>query len=256
MSLAVLDWGIGGLGLFKSLREELPQSPLTYWSDAGFTPYGKVSRPVLVDRLSEVLRALVARDVTHVVIACNAASTVLKDLSPKVGSCPALVGVIEPTLAELGRGPQRSLGIIGGIRTIRSGIYRVGLTAQGHAVQQRIAQPLSAMVEAGDLTGPRVRAQITSILAPFRNLDGLIMACTHYPALSPIFATLIPEVELIDPATATMAWIKRHWLGNDGLKFAGPQRHDLILTTGKAHDMQLAARRAFGVKLATIVEVR
>ena len=48
---------------------------------------------------------------------------------------------------------------------------------------QRIAQPLSALVEMGQLRGAHVEAAIRRVLAPIPKHVPVLLACTHYPAL-------------------------------------------------------------------------
>ena len=47
--LAIIDWGIGGVSIYKLIKERLGQIPVTYFSDTGVTPYGKVTRAECVD---------------------------------------------------------------------------------------------------------------------------------------------------------------------------------------------------------------
>ncbi|HST61993.1 MAG TPA: aspartate/glutamate racemase family protein, partial [Longimicrobium sp.] len=174
MRLAVLDWGIGGLGFLALFAARHPDAGAVYLSDAGFTPYGKVPRRALAARVDGILRHLRdAHGVDHAVLACNAASTVLPDLTaPREGV--AVAGVIAPAVHALaGMRPAR-VGVIGGGRTIRSGAYGRGLRAAGHDVRQRVAQPLSAHVEAGRLEGDAVRGDVARILAPLRDVEILV----------------------------------------------------------------------------------
>lgn len=249
MSLAVLDWGIGGCGIYKLLRQQHPTLSLLYWSDSGFTPYGKVPRDELTLRIATVFRTLAESGATKVVVACNAASSILPDLTEAQRHGLAIVGMIEPTVALLQGAKPRSLGVVGGIRTIRAGMYGRALKRQGHHVRQRVAQPLSALVEAGELSGAKVEAQIAAILAPLKGIDGLVLACTHYPALGPVFADHLPGVQLIDPAEATMQWIQSSWqLDFDMLSKDPP----IIMTTGSPRSMAKAAALAFDVSFPHI----
>jgi glutamate racemase len=248
--LAVLDWGIGGLGFVRLLAERHPGVPVVYLSDAGFTPYGKVARRELAARLDLLLRRL-AREhaVDHVVVACNAASTVLADLAaPREGI--AVCGVIAPALAALARMPAARIGVIGGRRTIVSGVYGRGLRAAGHDVRQRVAQPLSAHVEAGRLDSAEVRRDVAAILAPLRTVDLLVMACTHYCALAPLFAERCPRAMLYDPAAAALAQVEGAW---PLARAAGsPPGRPRFLTSGDVPGMRRAARLAFGMELERI----
>jgi glutamate racemase len=248
--LAVLDWGIGGLGFLQRFAARHPDAGAVYLSDAGFTPYGRLPRRALAARVDRVLRHLgAAYGVDHAVLACNAASTVLADLgAPRSGI--AVAGVIAPALAALARMPPARVGVIGGRRTIRSGAYGRALRGAGHHVRQRVAQPLSAHVEAGRLDGEAVRGDVARILAPLREVEVLVLACTHYPALAPLLAEGCPGADLFDPVDCTLARIEAEWpLGGAA---PGPHR---VLTTGDADSMRRSARLAFGLDLPAIENV-
>lgn len=248
--IGILDWGIGGLGFFKALRRQHPGIPVVYWSDAGETPYGKLPSARLAARVREVAGRLAELGVRRVVVACHAASTVLPALgvgdTVGVVDTPAgpveMTGVIAHALRLARNSPVRSVGVIGGRRTILSGIYRRGLAAPGRAVHQRVAQPLSARVEAGDLSSAALERELTAILRPLRQVDALLLACTHYPALAPRLAAHLPGARLLDPVDELLAWVSRHWRAHA----SGPDR---FLTTGDPAAMRRAAAAAFGVRL-------
>jgi glutamate racemase len=251
--LAVLDWGIGGLGFFSRFAARHPTVSVVYLSDTGFTPYGKVPRRALAARLDHALRRLaVDHGATHAVLACNAASTVIADLAAPREGLP-VTGVIAPAVAALCGMPPARVGVIGGGRTVRSGAYGRSLRAAGHRVRQRVAQPLSAHVEAGRLASDDVRGDVARILAPLRSVDVLVMACTHYTALAPLFAEFCPGAALFDPVDSMLAHAEREWPVPASASSA-PAAHR-ILTTGDPAAMRRAARLAFGVRLERIESI-
>ena len=250
MRLAVVDWGVGGLGFFGLLARRHPGAGVVYLSDAGFAPYGTVARRALAARVDRVLGTLAdAHGATHAVLACNAASTVLAEFAaPREGV--AVTGVIARALGSLSRRAPARVGVIGGYRTVRSGVYGRALRAAGHRVRQRVAQPLSAHVEAGSLDTPEVRRDVARILAPFGGVEILVLACTHYPALAPLLAEHCPRAELFDPAAATLAHVEGEW----PVATAAPGGHR-FLTTGDPVAMRRAARLGFGVELDRVESV-
>lgn len=260
--LGILDWGIGGVDFYARLRATHPHVPVLYWSDAGATPYGKLPRAALAARVEAVARALQRRGATHLVVACNAASTVLDDPRLRAlerGGLP-ISGVIEPAIAAALADPARTFGVVGGERTITSQVYRRGLARAGRRAVQRIAQPLSALVERGQLDGPEVRAELARIFAPLRRVDAVILACTHYTALLPPIRAQLPAVRFIDPAAATLELVARQWhlaAPHGGSSPPRPARtrpalSDMFMTTGDPQAMLRAAQLAFGVALTGV----
>ena len=252
--LGILDWGIGGFGLYQLIKHDRPQLPITYWSDAGFTPYGKVPPRALAARVRAVAQALAADGVTHLAVACNAASTALPlahDVRWPDDSAEPLqiAGVLEHgARAAAAVSPKRSIGIVGGRRTIRSLSYLRQLP--NHRVRQRVAQPISAFIEAGELNSAALHASLDAIMQPLRNVDALVLACTHYPAIAALWQARAPRAALIDPAAHMWQWMQGAW---PIAAMAKPRLDgDRYYTTGAVPAMKRAARLAFGVALSHV----
>ena len=243
--LGIIDWGIGGVSIYRLVKERIGDVPVTYFSDTGATPYGKLPRRELAERLDDVIRYMTRGGVTHVVIGCNAASTAIPDLSDH--DIP-IEGVIEPAIRlTAGLSPAR-LGVIGGRRTITSGAYRKGFSARGITVKQRIAQPLSALIESGDVDSEELRSAAGKILGPLRNCSHILLACTHYPAVKGVLQELVSaETQFVDPASEMIEIIRRWRLPHTG--------SDVFLTTGDAGAMRSSAAKAFGVTIAEVTTI-
>jgi glutamate racemase len=202
--LGILDWGIGGVGFYALARARLPELPVVYWSDAGAIPYGKQAPAELAGRVVTIARWLKSEaGITHLAIACNAASSVLPRIDPSDELC-------------------------------------------GRIVRQRVAQPISARVEAGDLSSDGLHRDLDGIMAPLRGVDSLILACTHYPALLGAFAQRAPGAEIVDPAAELLAWAVDAWQLDMAVAGSEPDR---VLTTGDVEATTRSALLAFGMKI-------
>jgi glutamate racemase len=251
--LGILDWGIGGLDLYRRLRAAGSRSDVVYWSDAGAPPYGTLPELVLGDRVATVIERLADEGCARVVVACNAASTVLSQptLVRRVAArgCE-VVGVIEPAIAAVQRLRLPAVAVIGGRRTIESRAYAEPLEAAGVRVDQRVAQPLSALIERGLTDGPEVEACLAEILGPLRDAEHLVIACTHYVAALPALRRFLPSLRgVVDPAAETLAWVEARWGLHSG---EGTAR---FVTTGVPSGMREAARLAFGLALPPVETV-
>lgn len=240
--LGIVDWGIGGLGLVDALDRVAPGLSVLYWSDAGATPYGRMPADELTERLMTVVGALAARGATEVVLACNAASTVVGRLStapiPVEGTITHGLACVPEDLA--------SIGVVGGRRTIDAGHYRRGLARPGREVLSRVAQPLSAHIEVGRAGSPQFLADLDRILAPLHKVDALLLACTHYPAASSWFAATLPNALLIDPAERMATAIAERY---PQARAATRLASRLFLTTGDPEAMRRGALHAWGTAL-------
>ncbi|MEP6947561.1 MAG: aspartate/glutamate racemase family protein [Acidobacteriota bacterium] len=243
--LGIIDWGIGGISVYKVLIEQLGELSVTYLSDTGATPYGKMSRRELADRLDNAIEFLKTRGVDHLLIGCNAASTSIPDLTDH---SIAIQGVIEPAIEMVVRLRPNDLGLIGGRRTVVSGVYRRGLADRGIRVRQRIAQPLSALIESGDVSSSELKGITSKIVTPLRECSHILLACTHYPAIAPVIAANVSaETILVDPASELVDTVREWRIGKGhGAEF---------LTTGDSRAMRSSAEKAFGVKIGLPIEV-
>jgi glutamate racemase len=243
--LGIVDWGIGGLSIYKQIKSRLGDIAVTYFSDTGVTPYGKMSRRQLIERLNDVLALLSAEGLTPLMVGCNAASTVLPILG--IGGLK-VAGVIESAVQVTAKMHPGRLALIGGRRTVLSGVYRRALANRGVAVKQRIAQPLSAFIENGDISSPELRDQCNRILGPLKHSSHLLLACTHYPAILPLLKEHVSqETVIIDPAEEVVKRIARWALPKGG--------DDRFLTSGEPDKMQIAASKAFDVELRTVERI-
>jgi len=244
--IGIIDWGIGGVSIYKLIKERMPGVAVTYFSDSGETPYGKMSRFELTFRLDKVIEYLKSRGVTHVVIGCNAASTAIHDLDDHA---VPVFGVIEPAVRMTARLRPKKLGLIGGRRTVISGVHRRAFKHRGFATHQRIAQPLSGLIESGDVTSDRLHAEAQRILKPLRGCSHVLLACTHYPAILPVLRQYAPKVKFLDPAEELVEVLKRQKI----IRSRGP---DEFLTTGSELAMETAAKRAFDVNITKVIRTQ
>jgi glutamate racemase len=247
VKLGILDWGIGGVGFYALARARLPGLPIVYWSDAGTVPYGRQAPAELARRLVAIACWLKGEaGVTHLAIACNAASSVLPAIDLTDETLPHITGVIEhgARAALQVTLPGQTIGVVGGRRTMLSGAYRRALP--GRRVRQRIAQPLSARVEAGDVGSEDLRRELDVIMAPLRKVDLLVLACTHYAALRGAFAERAPEAGIVDPAAELLAWAVDAWKLDSAVTVG---ERDRVLTTGDVEATARSARLAFGMEL-------
>ena len=237
--LGIVDWGIGGVGIYKALRARLGDVSVVYFSDTGAKPYGKMAGRELALRLSQVVEFLQIYGVSRVLFACNAASTAI----PTLGESKVKIeGVIDSATDLVERMRPARLALIGGRRTVLSGVYRRAFSRRGIALEQRIAQPLSALIEAGDTSSELLREECRRILSPIKNCSHLLLACTHYPAITAVIKQYLSSYsKIVDPAEAVVGRMAR-WEISTG-------SGQVFLTSGDPQRMKEAAWNAWKVRL-------
>ncbi|MFM2416545.1 MAG: hypothetical protein RL385_1268 [Pseudomonadota bacterium] len=242
-ALGVLDWGIGGLGFVQALRTRAPDADIVYLSDSGEVPYGKLPAQRLASRVSQMVELLATLGADHVVIACNAASSVATALTTSV----AVTSIVAAGVTAVPDNLDGPLWVLGGRRIVQSRLYQRALARPGRPVRGRIAQPLSAHIEAGSTDSAAFTRDLTRILAPVGPADGLLLACTHYPAVADHIARLRPACQLFDPAPILAQDVLDR--GVVDLRGSAATRY---FTTGDARAMAQAAEKAWHLALTGV----
>ena len=194
--IGVFDSGVGGLTVVRALRAALPGEDIVYLGDTARVPYGNKS-PRTVERYALTCqRFLLSRDVKLVLIACNTASAnALPALT--VASPVPVIGAVEPGASTaLAATRNGHVGVIGTLGTIRSGAYAATIRARNpEAVLTALACPLLVpLAEEGwtddDVAVLVARRYLEQLFAMDREIDTLVLGCTHYPLLKDVITTV------------------------------------------------------------------
>ena len=211
--IGVFDSGIGGLTVVKALQAQLPGYDIVYFGDTARTPYGSKSPATVLNYAIQNTEFLLAHQARIIVMACNTASSVATAQISANYDAPlfeVITPAVELALAQTLRG---RIGVVGTRATINSDVYAQKITALRPDVQvySRACPLLVPLVEEGWLTRPETAMIVKKYLHPLkiRQIDTLILGCTHYPLLAKIMAHKIGRhVNLIDSASAVAHHIK------------------------------------------------
>lgn len=222
-----------------------PGLDILYVSDAGETPYGKMKPKELQARILLLLRAAKHQNISHALIACNAASTILPTLDLPIFT----EGVIEIPLQKIikdGEKKRPVLGIIGGKRTIESGAWSMPLCEHGFKIHEKIAQPFSALIEAGQHHNIKSFTTFKEVLHGLEEVTDLVLACTHYIAAKDIISKIIPKATLFDPVEYVVDQILIDW------KLPTGTGETSFITSGDKLLMRKSAKLAFDIEINLI----
>ena len=202
--IGVFDSGIGGLSVLKQFLRFLPYEKYIYLGDTARVPYGNKSPETVIEYSLEASRFLISKDVKLIVIACNTASSVALDIVREAVDIP-VIGMIYPAAqAALRASASGNIGIIGTRATIASKAYESALNKLSENRTLKVfsqACPLFVpIVEEGWLRHQATRIIAEEYLASLidKNIDTLVLGCTHYPLLSQIISEIMPGITLID----------------------------------------------------------
>lgn len=251
--IGLFDSGLGGLTVLKSLTETLPNESFLYVGDVARLPYGNKSPETIRKYGEQILRFLIERDVKMLIIACNTASTVF--LGEKQFNGRALFNVIEPgSQAAIAATRSKKIGVIGTSTTVQGQAYTRTLKNLDASVDTReVACPLFVPLAEEGMAGDEVtKLMAQRYLKDLKDVDTLILGCTHYPLLKADIAHVTgPGVTLIESGKVLGENLQAHFALHGGSAPVGAQSKLTICTTDvTAHFSRLAqvlmAPRTFG----------
>ncbi len=200
--IGMFDSGIGGLTVMKAVMRRLPHESIYYFGDNARGPYGPRNIGEIRRFALEIASFLEGLGVKLVVVACNSATSA--GLLEIQRSCRVpVLGVVEPgARGAVQATHNRRIGVIGTAATVRSRSYLKAIHAldAGAKVHSRACPTLVGFVERGEVEGPRIEDEVCRYLEPLsrREVDTLVMGCTHYPLISAVIGKIAGEgVDLI-----------------------------------------------------------
>lgn len=212
-AIGVFDSGVGGLTVLAELQKELPNESFIYLGDTARVPYGSRSPETIIRYSKRVAGHLVKLKIKALVIACNTATSyALEELQHACEPFNIEVfGVIEPgARAGLYASKTKRIAILGTEGTILGKKYNKILEALCPEVQiQEKACPLFVpLIEEGWHQKEVAQMIAEEYLQNIRNVDTVILGCTHYPLLKPLLQRLRPNMTFIDSAEATAQFVR------------------------------------------------
>lgn len=214
--IGVFDSGIGGLTVVKSIVETMPNESIIYFGDTAHVPYGTRSKEQITEYVLSDVKFLSRFDIKAIVIACNTADSAAREaVEEKYGELP-VYGVVAPAskkAAEITK--NNRIGIIATNATVNSGAYEKTIhrfNPEANVIS--LACPLLVpLVEEGRFKkGDKVIEQVLrEYLTPLKekDIDTLVLGCTHYPLLYDIIAEIMGEkVNIISSSVAAAEELK------------------------------------------------
>ncbi|WP_442595322.1 glutamate racemase [Neobacillus sp. D3-1R] len=206
--IGIIDSGVGGLTVAKEVMRQLPNEQIYYVGDTARCPYGPRSSEEVKLFTWQMTQFLLNHNIKMLVIACNTATAVVLDEIRETLPIP-VIGVIYPgARAALKVTENHRIGIIGTMGTVKSGAYEKALKNYNQKVKvESLACPkFVPLVESGEYSGPVAKKIVAETLQSLRNkqLDTLVLGCTHYPLLEPLIQNVMgPNVKIISSGDET-----------------------------------------------------
>ena len=265
--IGVFDSGVGGLTVVREIMRQIPNEKIVYFGDTARVPYGSKSKDTVTRFSRQIVRFLQTQEVKAIVVACNTASAyALSELEKEVDI--PIIGVVKPgAKVAADTTCNGKIGVIATEGTISSGIYSEYIKElKSDAKVIGKACPLFVpLIEEGlwedPVTDEIARRYLTEFTQQDKDIDTLILGCTHYPLIRSTLGRIAGEnVTLVNPAYETAIEMKRLLdeknLLNDKEPSLGDNRYQFYVSD-KADKFQNFANSIikYGILSAKVVNI-
>ena len=204
--IGIFDSGIGGTSVWKEIIQLLPYENTYYLADSKNAPYGQKSKEEIIALSEKNTEWLLNQNCKIIVVACNTATTNAivhlraKYDIPFVGIEPA----IKPAALQ---SKTKTIGILATKGTLSSDLFHktTQLYSDGIDVIEQVGEGLVTLIEKGEIHSKEMEHLLSKYLKPMllKNIDFLVLGCTHYPYLIPQITKILPKhITIIDSGEA------------------------------------------------------
>lgn len=215
-TIGVVDSGLGGLTVMKSLLESYPDNRYLYFGDSGHAPYGGRPVPEMKALGHRMVDFLAQFHLDALVLACNTMSSWMPYEFRDRHHIP-VIGTIEAGAREALKAYQDSdhpwtldhstpdVGVIGTINTVESGSFQKALFERERNlyVMGLPCPSIVPVIEKGGCNHLGYQEAVDKDLASWQGQVPpiVILGCTHFPIARREIQTFVGEnVRLVDPA--------------------------------------------------------
>lgn len=217
--IGFFDTGVGGISVLHAARRLMPNEHFLFYGDNLNAPYGPRPLEEIRTLSATAIDRLLARDVKAIVIACNTVTSAYADIIRAERPDLPIVGM-EPALkpAHFARHGGQVI-VLATDATLRLEKFERLMALYGSDVLPVVGEGLVELVEAGKADSPEAEARLRQLLAPYegRQIDAVVLGCTHYPFLRAAIQRLFPGAQLFDGLEGTAQRLK-YLLDERGLR--------------------------------------
>ncbi len=204
--IGIFDSGVGGLTVVKEVINALPNESIVYFGDTARVPYGSKSKETVTRFSRQMVNFLLSKGVKAIVAACNTVCSNSLDVLTKEFNIP-IIDVLTPGVNScLAATENNVVGVIGTEATIRSGAYERLLKQKRPeiTVYSKACPLFVPLVEEGwtHNSVARMTTQIYLQELIDKNVDCILLGCTHYPLLYNCIKEFVGNVKIINSAAS------------------------------------------------------
>ncbi|MDP3882446.1 MAG: glutamate racemase [Candidatus Staskawiczbacteria bacterium] len=259
--IGIFDSGVGGLTVAKEIFKHLPKYQTIYFGDTARLPYGTKGADFVKKYSAKITDWLLSKKSKIIVVACHTSSAWASDFLKKKYKNVPIFDMISFTAKDVASGTKnKKIGIIGTPGTIKSNAWSKAIKKIDPSLKiySQSCPLFVPMVEMGFTKGPVTEKVAEEYLKSIKskNVDVLVLACTHYPLLLPVIKKIMgPKVKVINPAESTAKEIKKFLLENPKIeksvkKGTGHQ----FFFSDEPYNLEKISKVCFGKKIRATIK--
>jgi len=254
--IGVFDSGLGGLTAVKELMKIMPLENIIYFGDTARVPYGSRSNDTIVRYAMQDMKFILGHKVKAVLVACGTVSSVAIDQVESMS--PVFVtGVVQASVnAAISQTKNNKIGVIATQATINAGTYQKLIKQkQPNTEVFAIACPLFVpLVENGYTKKENVAVQkiANDYLSELKekNIDTLILGCTHYPVLIDVIADIMGKDVILVNSSRESVLLLASRLDERGMSLKSAKKNGICkyFVSDNVHGFSQLANNILGSK--------
>lgn len=203
--IGVFDSGLGGLTVLKQIKELIPGENIVYFGDVARVPYGSKSKIEVLKYTHQAMNFFKYKNVKAVVIACNTATAAALSEIQGMYDIP-IIGVIDGGVkSAIESTKNKRVMVIGTEGTVKSEKYVKKIKEVDNSIEvyQKACPLFVYLVENGQMDTVKSFEIAKYYLNSYmdKNIDTIVLGCTHYLHLKNDIAKVVGEnVTIVDPA--------------------------------------------------------
>lgn len=215
--IGVFDSGIGGLSILNELKTLLPHENFLYYGDSKNCPYGEKTDEELLEITSRIVRYLKSEGCRVIVIACNTATTRCMKKLREAFNDLIFVGCVPAIKLACDREFKNTL-VMATPATIESERTHELVRDNIRSDQKIYLVPcfgLADAIERDDIS--EVKNILNNIFFEYKdkNIDSIVLGCTHYPFIKKEILEVMPNVTLLDGSQGVAKEVERQLKSHD-----------------------------------------
>ena len=200
--IGMFDSGVGGLTVYKEVKQAFPSEQIIYLGDTKRFPYGSKTKESIIEISKKCIEFLISKNVKLIIIACGTATSQALDILKQEYNIP-IIGIIDPTVLYIKERRYKNIGIIATRGTINSNTWELKLkqSINNINIYNKACPLLAPLAEEGWVDNKVAKLTIKEYLKDFNKIDALILGCTHYPMFESIIKEELPNTSIINTGT-------------------------------------------------------